>query len=77
MFWWKGNGLWLGMLVALIVASASKAMGPMGVPLGLVSAAVIVFVMRSVFEESSLYSVPYKAWPPLLLVLAVLTYLSG
>ena len=77
MFWWRGNGLWMGLLVALVVVSAGKALGPVGVPIGFASAAGILFGLKGVFEDSSLYSVPYRAWPPVLLVLAAITYFSG
>lgn len=77
MFWWRGNGLWMGLLVALIVVSAGKTFGPVGTPIGFAAAGVIVFGLKGVFEESSLYSIPWKAWPPLLLGLAALLYVSA
>jgi hypothetical protein len=76
MMWWTGNGLWMGLLIGLTVTSANKAMGPMGVPLGLLSTAVLIFVLRGgVFEDASLFSIQARFWPPLLLVVAALTYL--
>lgn len=77
MFWWRGNGLWMGLLVALIIVSAGKSLGPKGVPIGFAAAAVIVFCLKSVFEESSLYSIPWKVWPPVLMLLAVLLFFSA
>lgn len=77
MFWWRGNGLWMGLLVALVVVSAGKALGPAGVPAGLAAAAVIVFCLKGVFENSSLYSIPWKAWPPGLLIIAALVFFSA
>lgn len=77
MFWWKGNGLWMGLLVALVVVSAGKVLGPAGVPIGLVAAAAILSGMKGVFEDSSLYSIPFKVWPPALIALAALTYFSA
>ncbi|RIX42442.1 MAG: hypothetical protein D3M94_18030 [Rhodocyclales bacterium GT-UBC] len=77
MIWWKGNGLWLGLLVALAVVSASKAIGPAGIPLGLLAAAAILLALRSVFQDASLYSVSFRARPPLLIVLAGLTCIAG
>lgn len=77
MFWWRGNGLWMGLLIALVVVSAGKALGPVGTPVGFAAAAVIVFGLKGAFEDSSLYSIPWKAWPPVLLVLAALLFLSA
>lgn len=77
MFWWRGNGLWMGLLVALVIVSAGKALGPVGVSVGCAAAAAIVFILKGVFEDSSLYSIPWKAWPPGLLVLAALLYFSA
>ncbi len=75
MFWWKGSGLWMGLLVALCIVSAGKAFGKAGVSIGLLSAAVIVFSVKGwIEEESSLYSVPVRIWPYLLFGLSVLTF---
>jgi hypothetical protein len=75
MFWWKGGGLWMGILVALVVFSAGQTFGPVGTPIGLLTAGVIVQFMKGlVHEESSLFSIPVRFWPWLLLVLAVLTF---
>jgi hypothetical protein len=76
MIWWKGNGLWLGTLVALIIIGANKTLGQFGLPLGFLSSALILLGLKTVFEDSSLYSVPYKAWPPVLFVLAALTFFT-
>lgn len=77
MIWWRGNGLWMGILVALFVMGGNQLGGPRGVPLGLLAAAILLYLMRSALEESSLYSIPARFWPPLLFVLSVLCYLSG
>ena len=69
MMWWRGNGLWLALLVALIIVGATK-VGHSALTAGLVAAAVIVFLMRD--DESSFYSFPVRYWPPLLLLLAVM-----
>lgn len=75
MMWWTGKGLWMGTLVALIVVSATSGGSTRGA-LGFLAAAVIVFVLRDwAGEESSLYSVPVRHWPPLLLLCAAFVYL--
>ena len=75
MIWWKGGGLWMGILVALVVVSAGKTFGPVGTSIGLLTAGVIVLFMKGLVDaESSLFSVPVRFWPWLLLVLAALTY---
>jgi len=66
----------MGLLIALCVTSASKALGPVGVSLGLLSAAVMLFALRNWFDDSSLFSLSARVWSPLLLGLAVLTYLT-
>lgn len=71
--WWRGNGLWAGLLVALIVAGAGKVGGHPGTAAGLAASAGLIFLFReSIGAESSLYSVPVRFWPPALLVLSVL-----
>lgn len=79
MMWWRGQGLWIGLLVALIIVSAGRSLGnKLGVPVGCASAAVIVFGLRGwAGNESSLYSIPVRFWPPLLIALAALTYFTG
>ncbi len=76
MIWWKGNGLWMGILVALFVMGSHQLGGPRGVPLGLLAAAILLYLMKSGLEDSSLYSIPARFWPPLLFVLALLCYQS-
>lgn len=76
MIWWRGNGLWMGTLVALIVISASGG-GPKRLALGFAAAAVLVYLLHdSGDDESSLYSFRVRYWPPLLLVLAALAFLG-
>lgn len=71
--WWRGNGLWAGLLIALIVAGAGKVGGHPGTAAGLAASAGLIFLFReSIGAESSLYSVPVRFWPPVLLVLSVL-----
>lgn len=79
MIWWKGNGMWLGLIVALIIVGAGRALGTKnGIPAGCVSAAALMFALRgSAGQDSSLFSVPVRIWPYLLLALAALTYFQG
>jgi hypothetical protein len=74
MIWWRGNGLWAAILIALIVVSADKAFGTdIGVRIGLVSSAALVFLLRDFFgKESSVYSIPVRFWPVALLILAII-----
>jgi hypothetical protein len=67
----------MGLLVAVCIVSANKALGQLGVAVGCASAAVLVFTLRKVIdEESSLYSFPVRFWPPLLGGLSILSYFS-
>ncbi len=79
MMWWRGQGLSLGLLVALIIVSAGRSLGnQLGVPVGCASAAVIVFGLKGwAGKGSSLYSVPVRFWPPLLITVAALAYFTG
>lgn len=76
MIWWRGNGIWALALVALIVVSAGRAIGTnLGVPLGLASAAVLVFTLQFIWDkDASAFSVPVRYWPILLLILAALAF---
>lgn len=69
MMWWRGNGLWLALLVALIFVGAAK-LGHTALTVGLVASAVIIYLLRD--DESSFYSFPVRYWPPLLLLLAAM-----
>lgn len=74
MIWWTGKGFAMALLVALIIVSASKG-GSTWEAIGLVASAVIVFILREwAGEESSVFSIPVRYWPPVLLVIAVLVY---
>lgn len=75
MFWWRGSGLVALILVALCIVGAGKAFGePHGATIGLGSAAALVFLLRSAWDEgSSAFSVPVRFWP---IGLAVLCGLS-
>jgi hypothetical protein len=77
MFWWRGKGLVMGLIVAVLVLGAGRQLGKFGVPIGLTTAAVVVFGLREwAGEESSLYSVPVRIWPVVLLVFAAITFFS-
>lgn len=58
--------------------AAERALGShRGVPLGLLAAAVSVFILKNVWEEgSSVYGIPVSYWPPCLLVLAVISFFA-
>lgn len=70
--------MWAMTLVALMVLAAERALGShRGMPLGLLAAAVSVFILKNVWEEgSSFCSLPVRYWPPCLLVLAVITFFA-
>lgn len=78
MFWWRGSGLVALMLVALLCVGADKAFGVSnGAPIGLASAAVVVFLFRGSWEQgSSAFSIPVRFWPAGLAVLSFLTFLE-
>lgn len=77
MIWWKGSGLWMGILVALAIVSAQKTLGPIGVPVGCLSAAGIVLLLKGKSEEgSALFSIPVRFWPALLVLLAAFTFIK-
>jgi hypothetical protein len=75
MFWWRGSGLVALILVALCVVGAGQAFGePHGATIGLGTAAILVFLMRGVWDEgSSAFSMPVRFWPIGLAVLCGLT----
>ena len=73
MMWWRGRGLWLGLLVAIVIILAGKA-GPSGMSTGFLVSAVAIHFLKD--EESSLYSFPVRYWPPLLLICAVLVFIG-
>ena len=71
---WSGKGLWLGTLVALSIVSAGKSLGPWGVSVGCVCAAAMLLALNPwAGEGSSFFFVPARYWPPLLLLLALIT----
>ncbi|QQP96720.1 hypothetical protein [Lysobacter enzymogenes] len=77
MVWWRGNGLWIGLLVAAGIASANKCLGPIGVAIACLASAAILFGVRGSLEDSSLFSIPTRFWWPVLLVLGILVLFKG
>jgi hypothetical protein len=70
MIWWTGYGFWIGLLISLCVYAGDKAFGHLGGEIGLICAAVILFPLKYLFDEStSFFSVPLKFWPQLLILL--------
>lgn len=77
MIWWRGDGHWVGILVALCIISAEKTLGAKGVAIGCIAAAGIVLAIGGFISEgSSMFSVPVKMWPYLLVLFAVIGYFS-
>jgi len=78
MIWWRGKGLVMGLIVAILVVGGGGAhLGKYGVAIGLVAAAVASFALKEwAGEESSLYSIPVRFWPWGLVVLAALAFIS-
>ena len=72
--WWKGNGLLVGLIVALVIVSAQNTLGTnFGGAIACMLCAVMIFAFRgSIGEESSLYSIPVRIWPPILFLLSLL-----
>jgi hypothetical protein len=73
MFWWTGRGIWVLGIAALFVLPLQKATGGTSIAFGLAAAAATIFFLRSWFGESSLFSIPVRFWPALLLVLALMS----
>ena len=75
MIWWRGSGLVALIAVALVVVGANQAFGEAhGATIGLGSAAVLVFLLKGVWDEgSSAFSIPVRFWPIGLAVLCGLT----
>jgi hypothetical protein len=73
MFWWTGRGIWILGITSLFVLP-SKNLGDNHVSFALGMSAVTIFLLRGWFDESSLFSIPARAWPVLLLVLSVLVH---
>lgn len=77
MIWWRGNGLWMGLLVALCIVVANKCFGPIGVAIGCLASAAMVFALKGWLEDSSLFSIPTRFWWPLLLALGIIVLFKG
>ena len=71
MFWWRGNGLLIGLLAVIPAVGAMK-LGATHVALAYAISAVLVFLLRNAIgAESSLFSITTKFWPPLLVLIAL------
>jgi len=76
MFWWRGNGLLIGFL-ASVPAVAATQLGASRPALAYAASAGLIFWMRDTLgAQSSLFSIPTKLWPPLLLLVAILVHFS-
>lgn len=74
MIWWRGRGLWIPLIVALPILSASNIDNGYVGSLAFLAAALFVFALRDwLGEDSAIYSIRTKYWPPLLVVLAILS----
>jgi hypothetical protein len=73
MIWWTGRGIWILGIASLFVLPASHR-GNDYVSFGLGMAAVTVFLLRNWLDESSLFSIPARFWPYLLLGFSVLAH---
>lgn len=78
MIWWRGRGLWMGLLIALFIVSAQRSLGEIGVPIGCIASAAMIFFMRNWLdeEESSLFSIPTRFWWPALLGLSIILFIK-
>jgi hypothetical protein len=71
MIWWRGGGLWIGFFAGIPVLALNK-LGTTHIAIGYAISAAIVFMIRDWFGPgSSLFSIPTRFWPPLLLALAL------
>jgi len=76
MIWWRGSGLWIGLLAFLPAVAASK-IGATNVAIAYASSAALTYLLRGWFEpDSALFSIPTRYWPPLLLLISLLVQFS-
>lgn len=73
MFWWTGRGIWILGIASLFVLPAEHR-GPDYMSFGFGMAAATVFLLRNWFDESSLFSIPARFWPVVLLAFAVVMH---
>lgn len=76
MIWWRGRGLWMGLLVALCIFSTGQLFGEVGVPIGCAASAAMIFFLKDWLGESSLYSIPARFWSLLLLGLSIVLFIK-
>jgi len=76
MIWWRGSGLWIGLIACLPAVGAIK-LGATNVAIAYAASAVLVYLLREWFEpESALFSIPTRYWPPLLLLVSLIVQFS-
>ena len=72
MIWWRGKGLWIGFFAFFPVVLVSK-LGALHLAPAYAASATLIYLLRDWLEaESSLFSIPTRFWPPLLLAVALL-----
>jgi hypothetical protein len=77
LIWCRGGGLAALIVVALVIVGANQAFGAaQGATIGLGASAVIVFLLKGIWEEgSSAFSIPVRYWPIGLAALSGLTFI--
>ena len=76
MFWWRGRGLWMVVIIALPIVSAGN-LGPRYIPFACLASASFLYVLKDWLGDSSLYSIPVRGWQFLLVGLALLIFVTG
>lgn len=72
MIWWRGKGLWIGFLGFSPVVLAGK-LGAQHLAIPYAASAAMIYLLRDwLGEESALFSIPTRFWPPLLLAVSLL-----
>jgi hypothetical protein len=72
MIWWRGNGLWIGLLAGIPVFAIGK-LGATHLAIPYAVSAVLIYLLRDwIGRDSALFSIPTRFWPPLLLAVSLL-----
>ncbi|MFO1379515.1 MAG: hypothetical protein U1F63_03975 [Chitinivorax sp.] len=72
MIWWRGRGLWIGFIAGAPVWSIGK-LGATHFAIAYAASAALIYLLRDwLGEESALFSIPTRFWPPLLLAVSLL-----